>query len=91
MVVYARMALSGANVFGTEPDFRLPNGVSVLHVAKHPGAELLGAHGPFGSIGLGSNDRGSDNPASSRSHPQDQSGRPSRQARACLGHSVRMA
>jgi uncharacterized cupin superfamily protein len=35
--------MSDANVFGNEPDFRLPNGVSILQVAKHAGAELLGA------------------------------------------------
>lgn len=33
----------GANLFRPEPDFTLPDGVSIIQVAKHAGAELLGA------------------------------------------------
>jgi uncharacterized cupin superfamily protein len=40
----ARMArVSTPNVLNPEPDFTLPDGVSIVQVGKHAGAEILGA------------------------------------------------
>lgn len=35
--------MSGANVYGAQPDFELPAGVSVISVGKRAGTEQLGA------------------------------------------------